>query len=212
MWFHSKFVIVTLMGRQIKWGPQFRTDNETRWRDAIRLHGVATLLAIGWMTGMLWINSATSVWLLPVVVSLMLSIPVSVLSSRVSLGRTLRRWRLFRIPEEVSPPQIIRDLQGAVENRQRHAKIDPFVCAAVQGSANDLHLRLTRRRGPKSPEARKQNQSLVKDALDAGPAILTAADKARLLRDAASMASLHRSIWRIRDPNIAGQWGIGDMQ
>ena len=212
MWFHSKFVIVTLMGRQIKWGPQFRTDNETRWRDAIRLHGVATLVAIGWMTGMLWVNPAASVWLVPVVLSLIVSIPLSVLSSRVSLGRTLRRWRLFLIPEEVSPPRIIRDLQGAIEDRQRKAKTDAFVCAAVHAYANNLHLKLTRCRGPKSPEARKQNQSLVQDALDAGPAILSAADKARLLRDAASMAFLHRSIWRIRDPNIAGQWGIGDLQ
>jgi membrane glycosyltransferase len=212
MWFHSKFVIVTLMGRQIKWGPQFRTDNETRWRDAIRLHGVATLLAAAWMSGMLWINPAASVWLVPVVFSLMISIPVSVLSSRVSLGRALRRWGLFLIPEEVSPPSIIRYLQGEVQKLKSRAKSDAFVCAAVQAYANHLHLKLTRRRGPKSAEARKQNQSLVKDALNAGPAILSAADKAKLLRDAASMASLHRSIWRIRDPNIAGQWGLGDMQ
>ena len=72
MWFHSQFVVVTLMGRQIKWGPQFRTDNETRWRDATRLHGLATLLAFGWVFGMYWLNPAVSVWLLPVGISLLL--------------------------------------------------------------------------------------------------------------------------------------------
>jgi membrane glycosyltransferase len=49
MWFHSKFVVLTLMGKQIKWGPQSRTDNETGWMEAIRMHGFSTLLALGWI-------------------------------------------------------------------------------------------------------------------------------------------------------------------
>ncbi|HXV79651.1 MAG TPA: glucans biosynthesis glucosyltransferase MdoH [Candidatus Binatia bacterium] len=110
MWFHSKFVVLTLMGKQIQWHSQSRTDNETSWQEALRLHGFSTLLAIAWIAGMSWWNAAASVWLLPVAIALLLSIPVSVYSSRISLGRTARRWRLFLIPEEVAPPQVIRDL------------------------------------------------------------------------------------------------------
>ena len=87
MWFHSKFVFLTLMGRQIKWGPQCRTSNETGWIEAVRLHGISTLLALGWIGGMSWVNPRVSVWLLPVASALILSIPLSVFSSRASLGR-----------------------------------------------------------------------------------------------------------------------------
>jgi membrane glycosyltransferase len=54
-------------------------------------------------------------WLLPVAVALLVSVPLSVYSSRVSLGRALRRWRLFLIPEETDPPEIIQRLRTALE-------------------------------------------------------------------------------------------------
>ena len=110
MWFHSKFVVLTLLGRQIQWHSQCRTDNETTWVEAVRLHGFSTFLALAWIAAMSWWNAATSVWLLPVAVALLLSIPLSVYSSRVNLGRAARRWRLFLIPEELAPPQVIKDL------------------------------------------------------------------------------------------------------
>ena len=108
MWFHSKFVVLTLMGMQIKWGPQCRTDNETGWREAFRLHGFSTFLALAWIVGISWMNPASSVWLLPVATPLFLSIPLSVYSSRLSLGRVVKRWRLFLIPEEIAPRKSLR--------------------------------------------------------------------------------------------------------
>jgi membrane glycosyltransferase len=119
MWFHSKFVVLTLIRKQIKWGPQCRTGNETGWKQALRLHGFSTLLAFAWIVAASWWNVAASVWLLPVAVSLLLSIPVSVYSSRVSLGRAARRWRLFLTPEELDPPQVITDLQASLTNLQQ---------------------------------------------------------------------------------------------
>ena len=113
MWFHSKFVVLTLLGKQIQWHSQCRTDNETSWGEALRLHGFSTFLAIAWIAGMTWWNAAASVWLLPVAIALLLSIPLSVYSSRVSLGRAARRWRLFLIPEELVPPQVIKELVGS---------------------------------------------------------------------------------------------------
>jgi membrane glycosyltransferase len=118
MWFHSKFVLLTFMRRQITWGTQCRDDNETGWRDAIRRHGPSTVAALAGLVGGPLLNLYLVWWLLPVAVALLLSVPLSVYSSRVSLGRALRRWRLFLIPEETDPPEIMQRLRTALEQRQ----------------------------------------------------------------------------------------------
>ena len=60
-----------------------------------------------WAGGIYWLNPSFLWWLLPVVGALILSIPLSVYTSRVTLGRALRKARLFVIPEELRPPREI---------------------------------------------------------------------------------------------------------
>ena len=143
MWFHSKFVLITLMGRQIGWGSQCRTDSETRWRDALRQHGVSAAVALGLLVATRWLDPALLCGVLPVALALLVSVPVSVYTSRVSLGRALRRARLFLIPEEVDPPDIIRRLDDALERRRSGGRrADPaFVgndTAGLRGEVVDL--------------------------------------------------------------------------
>jgi membrane glycosyltransferase len=118
MWFHAKFVLLTLLGRQITWGAQVRTDAETRWRDAFRQHGVSTAVALVWVAGVGALSWSLVWWLLPIVAALGLSIPVSVYSSRVALGQALRRRRLFVIPEELERPEVLQRLSAALERRR----------------------------------------------------------------------------------------------
>ena len=117
MWFHGKFVLLTLLGRQISWSSQVRTDAETRWRDAVRQHGVSTAVAFGWFAGVAALSWSLMWWLLPIVAALALSVPVSVYSSRVALGRALRRWRLLMTPEETERPELLRQLADALDRR-----------------------------------------------------------------------------------------------
>jgi membrane glycosyltransferase len=206
MWFHSKFVVLTLMGKQIKWGSQRRTDNETGWMEAFRLHGFSTLLALAWIVGMSWMNPASSVWLLPVATPLFLSIPLSVYSSRVSLGRAVKRWRLFLIPEEVVPPQLIKDLQARLTERQREKwRPEGFVRAATDPYANLVHVGLLRGKIPKSGEARSRNRNLLEKMLKEGPTSLTPGERAHLLRDAESMAALHHGVWHMSHSDSASE-------
>jgi membrane glycosyltransferase len=123
MWFHGKFVLLTLMRRQITWGAQCRDDTETRWSDAIRQHGPSTVVALAWLAGLASLSWSLVWWLLPVVAAVLLSVPVSVYSSRVSLGRALRRWRLFMIPEEAVAPEVIERLHTALA--QQHGSRSP---------------------------------------------------------------------------------------
>jgi membrane glycosyltransferase len=115
MWFHARFVLLTVLGRQISWSAQVRTDAETRWRDAVRQHGVSSAVALVWLAGVAALHWSLVWWLLPIVAALALSIPVSVYSSRVALGRALRRRRLFMTPEETEPPELLTQLAEALD-------------------------------------------------------------------------------------------------
>jgi membrane glycosyltransferase len=132
MWFHCKFVLLTLIGRPIKWTAQQRAANGMPWQEAVRAHGVATLVASASLAAIAWSNAALFVWILPVAIPLFLSIPLSVYSGSVSLGRASQRRHLFQIPEEESPPAVLDELQTVMMDKQR----------PVEASAHQFHLRL----------------------------------------------------------------------
>jgi membrane glycosyltransferase len=187
MWFHSKFVLVTLMGRQIGWGTQCRTDSETGWADAFRQHGVSAAVALSVLIATAWFDRTLLYWVVPVAGPLLLSVPVSVYTSRVSLGRALRRWRLFLIPEEVEPPEILRRLRAALDRRNGSQKPETFVFGTDDAHGLGVHLALMRERRRKVRPARARNRNLLDKALTDGPQSLTSTEKARLLRDAESV-------------------------
>lgn len=118
MWFHSKFVLLTLIGRKIKWDSQQRDGSGTGWSEAVRVHGPASLFACAWLASVYWVNATVFVWLLPVAIPLILAVPLSVYSSRVSLGRALRQLRLFLTPEERRPPPLLEELRVRMEKSE----------------------------------------------------------------------------------------------
>ena len=119
MWFHCKFVVLTLLGRQIRWNAQVRNGSETTWDEAIRQHGVATLLASIWMCAAFYWSPSLAWWLLPVSLPLLMSVPLSVYSSRVALGRIIQRWQIFRIFEETCIPPVVACLHKITAKERR---------------------------------------------------------------------------------------------
>jgi membrane glycosyltransferase len=209
MWFHSKFVFLTLLGRRIKWTAQCRTGNATGWLEAIRAHGCSTLFATAWIACMAWLNPVVCLGLLPVALSLLVSIPVSVASSWASLGDFSRRWRLFQIPEEYESPRVINGLRAALDKRQRKkSAVDGFAYASLDPVVNLVHVEMLRGRAPKPLKTRERNRSLRELALEQGPAKLSRLERAYLLKDAESMTLIHREICHARDPEIPRKWGI----
>jgi membrane glycosyltransferase len=138
MWFHCKFVLLTLLGRPIKWTAQQRAANGTSWKEAARAHGAATLVAWASLAAIWWFDAALSVWILPVAIPLAFSIPLSVYSGRVTFGRASQRRRLFRIPEEESPPPVLDELRTVRSHKQRVLKAP---ADKVRVRVNDAFMR-----------------------------------------------------------------------
>jgi membrane glycosyltransferase len=148
MWFHTKYVLLTLLGRPIKWNAQQRAGAGTAWSEAARAHGAATCAASAWVAVVYWFSPAVFVWLLPVAIPLLLSIPLSVYSSRASFGGAARYLGLFAIPEENFPPPVLRDVTDLAERDQAiDARLSSLLHA---GNRNDFEFDTSLRTVPTS--------------------------------------------------------------
>jgi membrane glycosyltransferase len=209
MLFHSKFVFLTLLGRTAGWGSQQRDDRPTSWAEALRFHGGGTLLGAAWGWVLYQANPPFFWWNIPIVASLVLAAPLSVLTSRPGLGRLARRLGLFLIPQELDPP---RELGWLAEALQRNEDAPPrppgFVRAVVDPRVHRLHLALLG--PPRSLTAGIvwRRQELVDKALHHGPGGLKAREKKEILYDPRSLAELHRQVWETDDPDVARAWGL----
>jgi len=96
MLFHTRFVLGAFLGWAVGWKSPPRADNETGWGQAIQRHGVHSVIGVVWGVLVYWLNPSFVWWLLPIAGALTLSVPLSVLSSRVSLGRAFRRAGFVR--------------------------------------------------------------------------------------------------------------------
>jgi membrane glycosyltransferase len=192
MLFHTQFVLAALTGIAVQWKSPPREDAETSWGEAFRRHGAHTLLGVAWAGGVYWLHPSFLWWLLPVVGALLLSIPISVYTSRVSLGRKLRAAEVFLIPEESSPPAELSEMAAAVRRSVSYpgfvqAVIDPVTNALVCASAvARFHLP-----GP----VRAERAELIQFACASGPEGLSARQKTTLISDPLAMSRLHFEVW-----------------
>jgi membrane glycosyltransferase len=207
MLFHTQFVLAALTGWRLHWKSPPREDAETTWGEAIRRHGLHTVLGAVWAAAMYWLAPSYAWWFLPLAGALTLSIPLSVYTSRVSLGRALRRAKMFVIPEEAAPPRelasVRRHIDGAANlPRFVDAVVDPMTSAIVSAAAPP-HARRAR------AEASRRN--LIDTALTGGPDGLTDRQKRWLLADRDALAELHRRVcastashpgWRTSTPPV----------
>lgn len=107
MLFQSKFILEILLGLDSGWKTQNR-DQETSWRVAFARHWAHTL--IGFVVSIAVYNYANSLfyWMLPITLGLMLSIPLSVVSSKVKVGQWFKAHDIFITPEEQKEPLLLR--------------------------------------------------------------------------------------------------------
>ncbi|MGH8462476.1 MAG: glucans biosynthesis glucosyltransferase MdoH [Stenotrophobium sp.] len=201
MLFHTQFVTTALIGWALQWKSPPREDAETPWREAILRHGAGTVLGIAWAGLVYWLNPAFLGWLLPVVGALIVAIPLSVWSSRVSLGRWFRARRCFLIPEESNPPRELRWTRAALrrhptfENGFMRAVTQPLTHALVHAFANP------RERRPQN--VIEQRRQLAEFALTQGPQALTEIQRNTFLVDPDALARLRGEVLTHADMRAA---------
>lgn len=165
MMFQSKFVFDIFAGRDAGWNTQNR-EGFTTFKQACERHiwhmvlgAVTTVVVWFYAHSLFW-------WMLPITIGLMLSIPVSMLSSYESLGIGARRNKFFIIPEEVEEPKILQDAKKyfkVLENAKPGiGGVELVVCDNVM---NALHLMMLPINGP-APEISKDVSEAAQIKLD----------------------------------------------
>ena len=220
MMLNSKFVLFTLLGQGVSWVTQRRgTEGDgTDWREAIITHGAHTFFGFVWGVSSYIISPSFFWWLSPVVVPLVISIPLSIVLSKASLGQGARRFGLFLTPEESTPPYELKRLQQNLAECYRHlSPLEPLradyglMQAVLDPYVNALHVALLRQRKP-SEEAREWFAQLRERLLREGPARLSIKEKMALLMDAESMIGLHRDLWCTPAEALADWWRLAMRQ
>ena len=201
MVFHSEFVFAALSGLPIVWKSPPREDAETTWNEALRRHGTHSLLGVAWAAAVYWMNADFFWWLLPVVGALALSVPISVYSSRVTLGRRSRKARWFLIPEESRPPLELRMVRRIAS---RPASLPGFIEAVVDPLVNAMACAAAPPAG--SPARETARARLIASALQNGPAGLTTPQQLALLSDQVALSRLHVAVWT--SPTAYSAWRL----
>ena len=201
MIYQSKFVFAILMRRSVGWPPQNRDDHRLSLWEAIQAHGEHTV--IGLLAG--WVSyqyvPGFFLWLIPVLAGLVLSIPISMLSSSAWVGQTARKLGLFLTPEEYQQPRVLqllnenlqrmeRDQAALAESTDNRHVADPGVSA--------LHLALLPNR-PVKKRQRHQLRALVYQLVEEGPDKLSPAEKRNLISDPETLVRLHTMAWGGRE-------------
>jgi membrane glycosyltransferase len=105
---HSLFVVVALTGIKLDWKSPPREAAAVPWKIAATQLAPMTLVIAMLAVGVAMIDPSALIWLMPVGLPLLLAIPLTVLTSQIALGTTLRDRGFLLIPEESRSPAVLR--------------------------------------------------------------------------------------------------------
>jgi membrane glycosyltransferase len=221
MLWHTRFVVTNFLGISVGWTTQKRAAGGTTWSFAFQRHWGHTLIGIIWGAFMWQLEPKLFWWFTPVLAGMALSIPLSVLTSRKSLGARARSLGFFLTPEEIKPPVElvslrshlkIHELTGDNSPRSPHAGLaeavlDPYV--------NAIHVSLLREKQLNPVYAEQFSklgvggeiiQEFGEKLLAEGPDKLTAASRMSVMADQRVMVWLHQQSWQRPSETLAPWW------
>ncbi len=204
MIFNSKFVIFTLLGKGVSWGTQNRSSGDgIAFSTAVRTHWFQTLLGLVWAYYAYRSGSAFFWWLSPIFISLILSIPVSILLSKTSAGDFFKKMGIFLIPSDVNPPEELSFIKSNLaKDRFTYPKGEAYrnnsgiLNLIADPYINALHTML---RYEKNSELEKLDPNSIPDyankLLQDGVDSLSALELQRVVDNPILLRWLHEQVW-----------------
>jgi membrane glycosyltransferase len=111
MLFHTTFVVTTLLGHPVTWNAQDRGDRGITFLEALSRHKWHVLIGLVWGAVILAIAPRYIWWMSPILIGLLLSVPLTMLTSLTSAGVWTRKHGLLLTPEETDPPPELSALE-----------------------------------------------------------------------------------------------------
>jgi membrane glycosyltransferase len=194
----ARFVLGTLMGRNVEWNSQDRGETSTGFREALRRHWPGTLLAILWTTLLALTVPALIWWFSPVILGFLLAIPLSAWSSRTSWGDWAKHRGLFLTPEELEPPDLLRRFQRELNRREAAGWCrsgNGLTCVLKDPKAWNVHLSfLSDSPEPKDPLLQNHLERLGLKVQQNGLDSLAPQERRELLLDSEALQNLRNQL------------------
>ncbi|MGH7977160.1 MAG: glucans biosynthesis glucosyltransferase MdoH [Limisphaerales bacterium] len=221
MLWHTRFVVTNLLGMSTGWTTQKRDADGTAWIFAFQRHWGHTLIGLVWGAFMWRLNETLFWWFTPVLAGLILSIPLSVLTSRHNLGTRARKLGFFLTPEETTPPDEITSLRTHLKTQEvtgdntlrpphaglAEAVLDPYVNAIHvsllrEKQLNPVYAEQFSKLGVGTQNVRALGEKLLAD----GPEKLGASERLLVMADQSTMVWLHQQSWQRPGESLASWW------
>jgi membrane glycosyltransferase len=222
MLWHTRFVITNIAGIAVGWTTQHRSAEGTDWLYAVQRHWGHMLIGFvwGWFTwkldpGLFW-------WFTPVLAGMVFSVPLSVFTSRRTLGTWAKTAGLFLTPEETAPPRELVSLRSRMKihdltnDEVPHFRIHAGLATAVLDPyVNAVHVSLLREKqlNPVYAEHFKRlgantdtSRALGEKLLAGGPGQLKPDERMLVLADQGVMVWLHQQAWLRPEEKLAPWW------
>jgi len=213
MLFNTQAVIGTWLGQEVSWLGQKRTGQRgASWQEAILTHASHTVIGCAWAIIAYSIRSDFFWWLAPIWISLICSVPLSVVLGSEALGDWFRRLGIFLTPYESHPPAVISHLQKNIAECRKHFPppqplranyglmrivLDPYLNAAHAGIL---------KRSSRTQRISEPFENLQTRLLKNGPETLTAREKQALMNHQPSVVALHKRLWLTPDEELSPWW------
>jgi membrane glycosyltransferase len=192
MIFQSSAVGEILFGRDAGWQVQRRDDGAISRRDLISTYSVPTMVGIAMAIAAYAVSLPLLLWMTPVILGLLLSIPMAMLSSSADPNR---KPKLFQTPEQAAPPPVL-----ARANELASAPHAPLACplhelhrdiGLREAHLNNLSDQRPRKRGDVDPHLAIA-RARIEDAhtFEEAAGFLTAREKFAMLGSPAVLALL----------------------
>lgn len=203
---HTLMVAGIVLGRAVGWGTQNRETDGSGWGEALRFHLAPTVLGAGWAALAWWIGPTFTIWMSPILLGMLLSVPVSVFTSRARIGKALADHGLLSTPEELSPPSVLQlaEAAGASMDPALDANVRSrmgVIAAVVDPYVNGVHVSLL-----EPSESTPAIDAMAERCLSDGPATLSREELTELLYQPQAILHMHRSVWLRPAGGIHGIW------
>jgi membrane glycosyltransferase len=214
MLFYTRFVLASLCGIKVGWGPQLRSDEDgPPWREWVRLHATNFLFAAAVTIWAIHYHPHLALWLTPVLVGPLVAMPFSRWSASPKRGRRARAGKWFVTPEEVAPPAELQKLEepfiGAAQPlflTKEYASDYGLLQAILDPYVNAIHVSFLRQRSESGARTKEYLGMLADRLLLDGPFTLTLAEKRSLLWDAEAMLAMHHKLWGSPSSHLHEWW------
>jgi membrane glycosyltransferase len=216
MWFHTQFVVKTILGQGVSWVAQRRKlGARIDWREPILTFGTTALVGIGWGVLAFFISKTFLLLFSPVVLGMVIAIPFAIMTSST---RSLQRFGLFQTPEELHPPPVLQSLNEHLDEVKTRAQVQPeleqrfgLVQVVLDPYVNGLHVSLLRRR-KKLDHSREYFRYLSTKLITQGPNALTKRELIAVMYDPDTVTHLHYELWSSAEEMLAPFWKMAIRQ